>query len=113
MPLLRQLFDASKDIHETSETMDRACVNWAENMLLSHDAPESQPAVIACVEPDQKLESESARYDSVLSRTLTFGELRQEVAQAASALRKAGVGPGDRVAAFIPNNAGEEDRLDL
>ncbi len=36
-------------------------------------------------------------------RTLTRGEARRQVAQLASALRAAGVGQGDRVAAWMPN----------
>ena len=37
------------------------------------------------------------------SRTLSWNELRRDVARFASALRKHGIGAGDRVAAFIPN----------
>ena len=37
------------------------------------------------------------------SGRLTFGELRQAVASCASALRSAGIVPGDRVAGFLPN----------
>ena len=35
--------------------------------------------------------------------SLTWGELREAVARAASALRALGVGPGDRVVAYMPN----------
>jgi acetoacetyl-CoA synthetase len=34
---------------------------------------------------------------------LTFGELRDQVARARAGLRRLGVGPGDRVAAYLPN----------
>lgn len=34
---------------------------------------------------------------------LTFGELRDRVVRAANGLRQLGVGPGDRVAAYLPN----------
>jgi acetoacetyl-CoA synthetase len=34
---------------------------------------------------------------------LTFGELREQVALARAGLRRLGVGPGDRVAAYLPN----------
>jgi acetoacetyl-CoA synthetase len=34
---------------------------------------------------------------------LTFGELRDRVARARAALQRLGVGPGDRVAAYLPN----------
>ena len=37
------------------------------------------------------------------SRELTQGELRDEVARLAGGLRALGVGPGDRVAAYLPN----------
>ncbi|HST67755.1 MAG TPA: acetoacetate--CoA ligase [Mycobacteriales bacterium] len=36
---------------------------------------------------------------------MTFGELRAQVAAVAAALRELGVGPGDRVAAYLPNTA--------
>jgi acetyl-CoA synthetase len=35
-------------------------------------------------------------------RSLTYGQLRDEVTRATSALRAAGVGPGDRVAIYLP-----------
>jgi acetoacetyl-CoA synthetase len=34
---------------------------------------------------------------------LTFGELRDQVARARAGLRRLGIGPGDRVAAYLPN----------
>ncbi|QYJ14803.1 Acetyl-coenzyme A synthetase [Rubrobacter xylanophilus DSM 9941] len=34
---------------------------------------------------------------------LTFGELREQVARARAGLRRLGIGPGDRVAAYLPN----------
>ncbi len=37
------------------------------------------------------------------TRALTFGQLRDEVARAATAMRKLGIEPGDRVAGFLPN----------
>ena len=39
------------------------------------------------------------------SRSLTWGELRAEVARVAAALRALGVEPGDRVVAYLPNIA--------
>ena len=35
--------------------------------------------------------------------TLTFGELREQVARARAGLERLGVGPGDRVVAYMPN----------
>jgi acetoacetyl-CoA synthetase len=37
------------------------------------------------------------------SLELTFGELREQVARARAGLERLGVGPGDRVAAYLPN----------
>src|ERR1700749_183953 len=34
---------------------------------------------------------------------VTFGELREQVARARAGLRRLGVGPGDRVVAYLPN----------
>ena len=36
-------------------------------------------------------------------RELTFGELREQVARARAGLQRLGVGPGDRVVAYLPN----------
>src|SRR3990172_5169070 len=36
-------------------------------------------------------------------RELTFGELREQVARARAGLKRLGVGPGDRVVAYLPN----------
>ena len=37
------------------------------------------------------------------ARELTFGELREQVARARAGLQRLGVGPGDRVVAYLPN----------
>lgn len=93
-------------MYDTKETMSRARVNWAENMLLSHHAARSTSrlALIACNEPDETATPEDRLAGSFV-RQLTFEELYQEVSRAVGTLRKLGVGPGDRVAAFICNNA--------
>jgi len=90
-------------MYETDKMAMNARLNWAENMLLSHEhaRSKSQLAVVACIEPDVK----NGEKDGFI-RSLTFDQLYLEVAQLASALKKLGVGPGDRVAALIPNNAG-------
>jgi acetoacetyl-CoA synthetase len=36
-------------------------------------------------------------------RELTFGELREQVARARAGLKRLGIGPGDRVVAYLPN----------
>ena len=65
-----------------------ASLNYAENLLRFDDDVE------ALVEIDEG----SAR------RTLTYGELRQEVAKLANWLIERGIQPGDRVAGFMPNS---------
>ncbi|MDE3215549.1 MAG: acetoacetate--CoA ligase [Gemmatimonadota bacterium] len=64
-----------------------ARLNFAENLLRCAD---ERPAVVAWGETGR-------------TATLTYRELRDEVARAAAALRADGVRAGDRVAAFMPN----------
>jgi acetoacetyl-CoA synthetase len=64
-----------------------ARLNFAENLLRRRD---EGLAIIARDERGRR-------------RTLTFAELADEVRRAAGALRALGVGPGDRVAGFLPN----------
>src|SRR5688572_16636582 len=64
-----------------------ARLNFAENVLRQRG---SGPALIFNGENQRR-------------RTLSHDELRAEVAGFASALLEAGVGPGDRVAGYIPN----------
>ena len=71
-----------------AEWFTGARLNYAENLLA--DKPPDRVAV--------RHASELREVDS-----LTWGELRDEVARAAAALRALGVGPGDRVAAYMPN----------
>ena len=66
-----------------------ARLNYAENLLAPGD--DAAPALL--------FEGELP----ALSRQLTRGELRAEVAAFAHRLRQAGIGPGDRVAAVLPN----------
>jgi acetoacetyl-CoA synthetase len=62
-------------------------LNFAENLLRYDDA---RPALVAWTELGHQ-------------RTLSFAELRAEVAVYAGALRAAGVKAGDRVAGYLPN----------
>ena len=62
-------------------------VNYAENMLRRRD---DDTAMIF-------------RTESGADRTLTFAQLYDETSRWAQALKHAGIGPGDRVAAFMPN----------
>ena len=67
-----------------------ARISFAENLL---DGRGAAPEALAVV-----FEGEDGA-----GRTLTWGELRAEVGAAAAALREAGVEPGHRVAAWMPN----------
>jgi acetoacetyl-CoA synthetase len=62
-------------------------LNFAENLLARDDA---HPALLFCNERGTR-------------RELSFRELRAEVARVAEGLRELGIGPGDRVAGFVPN----------
>ncbi|MGH2858924.1 MAG: acetoacetate--CoA ligase [Solirubrobacteraceae bacterium] len=66
-----------------------ARLNYAEH-LLGRDEDRDRVAVIA----------QSQTRDE---RQLTFGELREQVARARVGLQRLGVGPGDRVVAYLPN----------
>jgi acetoacetyl-CoA synthetase len=68
---------------------DGARLSFAENVLAERRGA-AREAVVAW--------NEEGRVGS-----LEWHELRREVARFAAALRRVGVGPGDRVAAFIPN----------
>jgi len=72
-----------------------ARLSFAENLLDGRGAPGDAPAIV--------FEGEGTGDGPAPSRTLTWDELRAEVATAAAALRDAGVGPGHRVAAWMPN----------
>jgi len=69
-----------------------ARLNYAEHALAHGSVDPEGIAVIA----------RSQSRDAV---TLTWAELREQVARAAAGLRRLGVGPGDRVAAYAPNCA--------
>ena len=62
-------------------------LNFAENLLARDD---DHVAVVFCNERGAR-------------RELTYRELRAEVGRVASGLRELGIGPGDRVAGFVPN----------
>jgi acetoacetyl-CoA synthetase len=66
-----------------------ARLNYAEH-LLGTDADTDAVAVVA-------------RSQTRGPRELTFGELREQVARARAGLQRLGVGPGDRVVAYLPN----------
>ena len=64
-----------------------ARINFAENLLRRRD---EAPAIVFNGEGQRR-------------RTLTFAGLYRDVAAFAAALERTGIGPGDRVAAYIPN----------
>jgi acetoacetyl-CoA synthetase len=66
-----------------------ARLNYAEH-LVGRDEDRDRVAVVAHSQTRPPLE-------------LTFGELRDQVARARAGLQRLGVGPGDRVVAYLPN----------
>ena len=64
-------------------------LNYAEHML-GRDEDADQVAVLARSQTRGPID-------------LTFGELREQVAHARAGLKRLGVGPGDRVVAYLPN----------
>jgi len=65
-------------------------LNFAENLLAPAARTPDAPALVSWDEGGRR-------------GVMTFGELRHEVARFAAALRARGIGPGDRVAGFMPN----------
>jgi acetoacetyl-CoA synthetase len=72
-----------------AEWFPGARLNYAEHAL-GTDEDSDRVAVVARSQTRGPIE-------------LTFGELREQVALARAGLRRLGVGPGDRVAAYLPN----------
>jgi acetoacetyl-CoA synthetase len=71
-----------------AEWFPGARLNYAENVFAA--APGDGPAIVARSETRPDVE-------------LTWPELRAQVARTAAGLRALGVGPGDRVVAYLPN----------
>ena len=69
-----------------------ATLNYAEALLYPPGVRGDEPALFGVTEAGAE-------------RSLSFAELRREVARAQAALRRDGVGRGDRVAAFATNTA--------
>lgn len=73
-------------------------------MLLSHvNARSNATALVSLIEPDPTIDPSTPQYlESTFTRSLTYEELYQEVRQVAHVLKRMGVQPGDRVAAYSP-----------
>lgn len=78
----------------TRARLPHAKLNFAENLLRSH-VNARHPTKIAV----------HSVIEGAVLRSLTWAELDDEVRKASNALRKLGVTPGDRVAAYTANNA--------
>jgi acetoacetyl-CoA synthetase len=77
----------------TRDRLPHAHLNYAENLLLSHcNARSSKIAIHSVIE-------------GTVIRSLTWAQLYDEVRSASRAMRKLGLCPGDRVAAYTANNA--------
>ena len=72
-----------------AEWFPGARLNYAEHML-GRDEDTRAVAVVAVSQSRDQFE-------------LTFGDLREQVARARAGLQRLGVGPGDRVVAYLPN----------
>ncbi|MET7393607.1 acetoacetate--CoA ligase [Dactylosporangium sp. NPDC005572] len=73
-----------------AEWFPGARLNYAENVLRMPGIADDEPVVLA-------------RSQTRGPVTLTAAELREQVRRARAGLRRLGVGPGDRVAAYAPN----------
>jgi acetoacetyl-CoA synthetase len=73
-----------------AEWFPGATLNYAEHLLRNADADPAASAVVARSQTRGPIE-------------LSFGELRDQVARARAGLKALGVGPGDRVVAYLPN----------
>jgi acetoacetyl-CoA synthetase len=71
-------------------------VSYVEHMFRGRD-----PERVALIDARESAEPGAAP----VSRQLTWGMLRQQVGDVAARLRDMGVGPGDRVAGYVPNAA--------
>lgn len=79
---------ANPDLMPGAQWFPDARLNYAENLLRSR--PDDDVAVIF-------------RREDGESKALSFAALRDDVSRCAQALQAAGVGEGDRVAAYMPN----------
>lgn len=73
-----------------------SCLNLTEQLFRFHqdEAGSQRPAIMSQSEPD---------ITGDRTHTLSWGEMRSQIASVAHALRQIGVQRGDRVAAYLPN----------
>jgi acetoacetyl-CoA synthetase len=80
-----------------------ARLNFAENVLRERGPSTALGAGPATGLATGEADAIVLQTEKGITRTLSWRELRAEVAAFAAALRDAGVAPGDRVAGFLPN----------
>lgn len=89
-----QFFQSDRSIKATRNRLPHARLNYAENLLLAHcNARSTHKIAIHSV------------IEGTVIRSLTWSQLYDEVSSASRAMRKLGLCPGDRVAAYTANNA--------
>ncbi|XP_004636019.1 acetoacetyl-CoA synthetase [Octodon degus] len=86
-----EVVDTSKGIADVPEWFKGSRLNYAENLLRHKE--NDKVALYVTREGKDEIEK------------VTFGELRQQVALFATAMRKMGVRKGDRVVGYLPNSA--------
>lgn len=89
------LLEASSDM-PANRFLPDSQLNVAENLLAGRGAPDDALAMIF-------RDEDPTANPGVSSREITWGELRDVVGRLQQALRSAGIGEGDRVAAWMPN----------
>ncbi|RQM08650.1 hypothetical protein DH86_00000369 [Scytalidium sp. 3C] len=96
--------DESARIDAVPHWFDGVHMNFAENLLYSRvpDAPTSQRGTIG--KEDGKLALTEVREGGTEIRTVTWGQLRREVATLAAAMKAHGVGKGDRIVVVASNS---------
>ncbi|HVQ89287.1 MAG TPA: AMP-binding protein, partial [Actinomycetes bacterium] len=86
-------FHVAGDTMRSDRFFPNSRMNYAENLLAG---------VTRTADGDDSVAVTFVREDDV-RRSLTWRELRSQAAALAAFLRESGVGPGDRVAAWLPN----------
>ena len=90
-PLQDEVIDKSVPINQIPKWFPNVTLNYAENLL--RFAENEKVALYYTTE----------RKELIGIGQMTFGDLKEKVATWSSALRRLGVGKGDRVAGYLPN----------